>query len=172
VEENDDGDGDGDENTSTPDVLSPLKKRQREKLRESTGVEPKPARMHTVGPSNPKPKTTLPPPGRMRCLWGDDCTVQMNFDYTFDTIKDWKTHIVSHLVSSRETTEDSAGRDKRVKVVKCSWGGCSAKVERGYLFKHIVTHELRFKLLCPLGCGVAIRSDTLARHWKTCRLAE
>jgi hypothetical protein len=170
-EESDDGDDDHDEDTSAPDVLSPLKKRQREKLRESAGVKPKPTRKHTVGLPISKPKTALPPPGRMRCRWGDDCTVQMDFDYTFDTIKDWKTHIVSHLARPSETTEDSAGRDQKVKMVKCSWGGCSAKVERGYLFKHIITHEVRFKLLCPRGCEVAIRGDNLERHLRTCPLA-
>ena len=165
-EEHDDENDDG-------RILSPLKKRQRRKLRESAGVKANSARKHrmiVVGPSDLKPRTFLPPVGRMQCLWGSNCTTRMDFDYTFKTIKDWKNHIASHLVKPDKPTEDSVGRDQMVKIVKCSWGECSANVEKGYLFKHIVTHEVRFKLLCPRGCGVAIRDDNLERHLKSCRL--
>jgi len=153
----------------TQDVLNPLKKRQRKKIRESAGVKPKPPAGRNVGPSIPKPRPSLPPVGMVRCLWGDDCTVQMVFDYTLDTIKDWKNHIVSHLTKSNGPTEDPTGGCQ--KIVKCRWDGCSAKVERGYLFKHIVTHEVRFKLLCPRGCGVAFRDDNLERHLRSCHLS-
>lgn len=34
---------------------------------------------------------------------------------------------------------------------------------RGYLFKWIVIHEARFKVLCPRECGVTIRDDDLER---------
>jgi hypothetical protein len=108
----------------------------------------------------------------MRCRWSDDCTVEMDYDYTLATIKDWKTHIVSHLAGSGGSAEVSARKSQKVKMVECSWGGCNARVERGYLFKHIVTHEVRFKLLCPYGCGVSIRGDNLDRHLKSCRLGD
>lgn len=165
-------DGENDENDNGR-ILSPLKKRQRRKLRESAGVNAKSSRRHrtsVVGPSDLKARTSLPPVGRMQCLWGSNCTTRMDFDYTFKTIKDWKNHIASHLVKPSKPTEDSVGRGQMVKILKCSWGGCSANVEKGYLFKHIVTHEVRFKLLCPRGCGVAIRDDNLERHLKSCRL--
>ena len=168
-EEDDNNNNDDDDGTFTQEVFSPLKKRQRKKIRESAGVKPKPPIKRTIGPSIPKP-TSLPPVGRARCLWGRDCTVQMAFDYTQDTIRDWKNHIASHLVKSNTPTEDPAGRHQ--KSVKCRWGGCSEKVERGYLFKHIVTHEVRFKLLCPRGCGVAFRDDNLERHLRSCRLSD
>ena len=97
----------------------------------------------------------------------------MDSNYTFETIREWKSHLASHLAKSGEPTEDSVGRAQlRVRVVECNWDGCNAKVERGYLFKHIVTHEVRFKLLCPRDCGVAIRDDNLERHLKSCRLSE
>jgi len=162
-EEDDDG-------APTHDVLSPLKKRQRKKIRESAGIKPKPSTKRTAGPSIPKPKTSLPPVGRVRCLWGGDCTVQMTFDYTLDTIKDWRNHIASHLAKSDGSTEGPTGGCQ--KMVKCLWGGCSAKVEKGYLFKHIVTHEVRFKLLCPRGCGVTFRDDNLERHLRSCRMSD
>ena len=166
---NDDRD-DHDEGAFTQDVLSPLKKRQRKKIRESAGVKPKPPTKRSAGPLIPKLKPALPPVGRVRCLWGGDCTVQMTFDYTLDTIKGWRNHIASHLTKYTEPTEDPAGKYQR--TVKCCWGGCSAKVERGYLFKHIVTHEVRFKLLCPRGCGVAFRDDNLERHLRSCPLGD
>ena len=168
--DDEDDDDDYDEDTLTQDVLSPLKKRQRKKLRESAGVKPKASKKRTAGPSTLKPKTSLPPVGRMKCLWGGDCTVRMAFDYTLDTIKDWKNHIASHLAEPNEPSEGSAGRCQKVKMVTCSWGDCDTKVEKGYLFKHIVTHEVRFKLLCPRGCEVAIRDDNLERHLRSCRL--
>ena len=92
----------------------------------------------------------------------------MAFDYTLDTIKDWKIHVASHLTKPDGPIRDSVGGQK-VRMVACGWGGCSAEVERGYLFKHIVTHEVRFKLLCPYGCEVAIRDDNLDRHLRSCR---
>lgn len=171
--EDDSGDDDDyDLGTPTQDDLSPLKERQRKRLRESAGVKPKPSQKRTAGPSSLKSKISLPPAGRMKCLWGGGCTVQMPFDYTLDTIKDWKNHIASHLAKSDKSTDDSAGRNQKMKVVKCGWDGCGAKVERGYLFKHIVTHEMRFKLLCPRGCEVAIRDDNLDRHLRSCRLGD
>ena len=99
----------------------------------------------------------------MQCLWGGDCTAVKTFDYSMGAIKDWKNHIASHLAESSEVVGGSAGR------VKCRWGGCNKEVERGYLFKHITTHEVRFKLLCPRGCGVAIRGDNLERHLRVCQ---
>ena len=171
-EEEDDDDDGHDEDTSRQGVLSPLKKRQRKGLRESAGVKPRSTKKRAVGPSVLKSKTSLPPAGRMRCLWGDDCTVRMPFNYTLDTIKDWKNHIGWHLTRSNESTDDPVGRCQTVKMVTCGWDGCSVKVERGYLFKHIVTHEVRFKLLCPRGCEVAIRDDNLERHMRSCRLGD
>jgi len=169
-EEDNNNRDDHDEGALTQDVLSPLKKLQRKGIRERAGVKPKPPTKRTAGPSIPKPKPSLPPVGRVRCLWGGGCTVEMAFDYTPDTIKDWRNHIFSHLTKSNEPTEDPPGRCQ--KMVKCHWGGCGAKVERGYLFKHIVTHEVRFKLLCPRGCGVAFRDDNLERHLRSCRLSD
>lgn len=99
----------------------------------------------------------------MQCLWGGDCTAVKTFDYSMGAIKDWKNHIASHLAESSEVVGGSAGR------VKCRWGECNKEVERGYLFKHITTHEVRFKLLCPRGCGVAIRGDNLERHLRVCQ---
>jgi len=146
--------------SSTRDILGPLRERERERLRMSAGVKPKPSRRPSAECSwTPKAKASLPPTGEMRCLWGDNCTVEEVFDYTKDTIKGWKDHIASHL------TEPSEG-----KVVSCRWGGCNEKMKREYLFKHIVTHEVRFKQLCPRGCGVAFRDDNLARHLKVCGL--
>jgi len=156
---------DYDRGTLTQDALGPLRKRQRKKLRETAGVRPKPSRERVVGDLDPKPHTAFPPMGKMRCLWGDDCTVQMAFDYTFDTIRNWKKHVTSH---SNKSTEDSAESSQRVRLVECRWDGCDAEVEKGYLFKHIVTHEVRFKLLCPHGCGVTIRDDNLERHLRSC----
>ena len=144
----------------TRDTLGPLRGRERGGLRISAGVRPKPTRRPSAECSwTPKTKASLPPQGKMRCLWGDDCAVEKAFDYTKDTIKGWKDHIASHLI------EPSDG-----KVVNCRWGGCNEKMRREYLFKHIVTHEVRFKQLCPRGCGVAFRDDNLARHLKVCSL--
>jgi len=171
-DDDDDDEIDDDEDTPTQDVLSPLKERRRRKLRETAGVRPKPSRKHVVGASNLKPKTSLPPAGTMRCLWGNDCTTRMAFDYSLGTIKDWKGHIAVHLTGSNQPAEDPGGRGQKVKMVRCSWDGCGEKVEKGYLFKHIVTHEVRFKLLCPRGCEVAIRDDNLERHLKSCRLGD
>ena len=154
----------------TPNVLSLPEKRRRKKLRASAGVRPKPPRKPSAGRSSADTKIHLPPKGRMQCLWGDGCTVQKVFAYSLDTIKDWKNHISSHLTEPSEVVEGSAGRVKT--VVRCRWGGCNKKVEKGYLFKHIVTHEVRFKLLCPLRCGVAIRDDNLERHLRICRLGD
>ena len=156
----------------TQDILGPLKKLRGRKIREAAGVKPKLPIRRAAGPSIPKPKPkskpSLPPTGKMRCLWGDDCSIQMAIEYTPDSIKDWKSHIASHLTKSNQPTEDPMERHQ--KVVNCRWSGCSTKVERGYLFKHIVTHEVRFKLLCPRGCEVAIRDDNLERHLRSCRL--
>ena len=74
----------------------------------------------------------------MQCLWGDDCPTEMDFDYTLETIKGWEIHFASHLAKSDESMENTARRAQP----KCSWDGCNAKVEKGYLFKHIVTHEV------------------------------
>ena len=164
----DDGD-DHDEGTLSKDVLNPLQKRRRRKLRECAGVKVKRSQRRTFGASTPKSKTSLPPAGRMQCLWDDNCTVRMAFNYTLDTIKDWKNHIASHVPEPNKTTEDLAGG---CRMVECGWGRCGAKVEKGYLFKHIVTHEVRFKLLCPRGCEVAIRDDNLERHLRSCRLGD
>lgn len=163
--EEDDGDDDSSRGASIQDTLSPTKKRERKKLRESAGVKPKPSQKRIAGPSNSRQKASLPPEGTMRCLWGDDCVFEMTYDYTLETLKCWKHHIGLHLTRSDQRTEDSGERGK---TVTCSWDGCSAQVERGYLFKHIVTHEVRFKLLCPHGCGIAIRDDNLDRHLRSC----
>ena len=163
-EREDDEEGFG-RSASKENTLGPLKKRERKRLRESAGVNPKPSRERVAGRSNPKPKTSLPPKGAMRCLWGDDCDIQMAFDYTLDTIKGWKNHVAWHLTRFSQPAEDNVARGK---MVICDWDGCGAMVERGYLFKHIVTHEVRFKLLCPHGCGVDIRDDNLERHLRSC----
>ncbi|KAF9785767.1 hypothetical protein BJ322DRAFT_739324 [Thelephora terrestris] len=168
VEEDGDS-GEDNQGTSVRDTLSPIKKRERRKLRESAGVKPKPSQERTIGPSNSRQKVTLPPKGTMRCRWGGNCTFAMAYDYSLDTIRSWKTHIASHPTRSDQHAEDSGGR---VKTVECNWGGCSAQVEKGYLFKHIVTHEVRFKLLCPHGCGVAFRDDNLDRHLRSCAAYE
>ena len=110
-------------------------------------------------PRKKRLKPSLPPKGKMQCLWRDGCTVNKAFDYSAGTIKDWKTHINSHL-------EGSVG------VVKCRWGGCKEEAQKDYMFKHIVTHEVRFKLLCPRGCGVAVRDDNRERHLKVCQFDE
>ena len=107
----------------------------------------------------------------MQCLWGDGCPTEMDFDYTFETIKGWKEHFASHLPA--ESNEPAGVSEERaqpkVKMVECGWDGCGAKVERGHLFEHVVTHEVRLKPLCCRGCGVAIRDDNLDRHLKSCR---
>lgn len=152
--ESDDEDLDSDEVSPIRDVLSPLKKQERKRLRILAGVKPKTLRMPSAECSAPRTKISLPEEGKMRCLWGGDCIVEKEFDYTKDTIKGWKDHIASRLTSSSE--------------VWCMWDGCNEKMKREYLFKHIVTHEVRFKQLCPRGCGVAFRDDNLARHLKVC----
>lgn len=159
------------------DVPSPLKKQQRRKLRESAGVKGTSSRnpgRSAAGPlPNPKPETSLPPAGRMQCLWGDGCPTKMDFDYTPETIEEWKDHIASHLAESSEPTEDSGGGARpRAKRVECSWNGCGTRVERERLFKHIAAHEVRLKLLCSNRCGVNIRDDNLERHLKSCRLRQ
>ena len=69
----------------------------------------------------------------------------MDFDYPLETIKGRKTHIDLHPVESDELAGDSAGRDR---------GGKLGGVQRDdYLFKLIVTHEVRSKLLCLRGLG-------------------
>lgn len=95
----------------------------------------------------------------------------MDFDYTFETIKGWKEHFASHLpAESNEPAGVSGERAQpKVKMVECGWDGCGAKVERGHLFEHVVTHEVRLKPLCCRGCGVAIRDGNLDRHLKSCR---
>lgn len=146
------------------DALNPPKKRGRE-LQESGGVRSRPSQNPTIGPSNPRRNATLRPEGTMRCLWGDGCAFEMAYDYKLTTIKAWKGHIVSHLKTPNPSSKDARGQ---AKTVECSWGECNARVPKGYLFKHIVTHEVRLKLSCPHGCGVAIRDDNLGRHLKSC----
>jgi hypothetical protein len=158
---------DDDEGTSRhrdTDVLSPIRKKQRKKVRDSAGVKKAPAR------KSRKPKTSPPPTGSMRCLWGDDCNTKMEFDYTPETIKKWENHVASHLAKSGEPAADSVGKAQpKAKTVECMWDGCGKELRRDYIFRHIASHDARFKHLCPNGCGTLIRGDNLVRHLKLCQ---
>ena len=91
----------------------------------------------------------------VQCEWGD-CTERMHVDYI--CVKHWGTHIRDHI-------------DDLPNVVQCQWGGvgvCGISIHKSSLWKHIVVHQRKFKIRCPLGCSVFTRGDMMKRHLNSC----
>ena len=80
----------------------------------------------------------------------------MHVDYL--NVQHWAKHVREHYAHEPE-------------MLHCKWeGGCGSVICKSSMWKHIVVHEPRFKIRCPIGCGVLTRADMVTRHFQACAL--
>jgi len=136
-----------------PLPIQTLRQKERKKIREGSGVKPKPKaprRSVEAAPSSHLPSETV------QCKWAD-CTEQLHVDYI--SVEHWGRHIREHYADQQDT-------------IQCKWeGGCGSRFHKSSIWKHIIVHEPRFKIRCPRGCGVSTRGDMMNRHLLYCQHA-
>lgn len=145
---------------SSPELspLQTLRKKQKKRVRQASGIntkvkapKTKPLRDVQVALSSESPLSEM-----VQCRWGD-CTVRLPVNYT--NVKNWSTHIRGHCTG-------------RPEMVRCQWDDCGYLINKSSMWKHMIVHEARFKLRCPLGCGVSTRGDMMKRHLGSCPFAQ
>ena len=134
--------------------LAALREKERKKIRQSSGVKPKVKAPRKHGPQSLEAAPSSNTPLEMvQCRW-DGCTKRLYVDYI--SVRHWGEHVRTHYSDEQGT-------------IQCKWrGGCGAAVNKSSMWKHVVSHQSKFKVRCPKGCGVSTREDMLPRHTGTC----